>query len=316
MANFSIMRYVEGDSIQRIDIEEELYDEILDAQQSILTTLNIEQHFGMIHGNYLDFEKALYAISFDYVNQPEFTWEFAVDAIFSLNRTITNMLSSFKIYLELVPIKLSKIKSKCKSIESDYKREVSRIYDSHLGYRVIYALRNHTHYGLPVVGIAQTNKLTETTAWTQACTITIPKMSMESLRKNERFKAAVLEDLAKISTLDEIDVRPVIRSGINGIGKINSFLGTILDDDVKRWEKSLSNALALFDAQADKAYLCASPGKNEAETINAIWLDPSRHRRRLQSIHRINRDMNRIFVATGMEIESHHPIDRTKPNPW
>ena len=114
-------------------------------------------------------------------------------------------------------------------------------YDQLLGYRVIEALRNYVqHRGLPVHLIKfKASKVGELSKF-----IINPFLKVSELRKDGKFKVAVLDELENED--EKANLKLYIRQYVSSITTIHSAIRDILSEETRKWDNEFQYAYRLY----------------------------------------------------------------------
>ena len=113
--------------------------------------LDIEEKFNIVLENYAEFERMLLNVSLDRMLFSGHDWSAAMNELHAINRTLVNLLSTCRVYIDQVPQNLGAIFKGDSSPVEVLRKQMATEYDGHLGYRVLEAMRNYSqHRALPL----------------------------------------------------------------------------------------------------------------------------------------------------------------------
>jgi len=136
-----------------VDLTQSEFENAKVSKVGIMEALFIEELLDMVLKNYTEFEETIYSLGLKSMMHLNGGWKTHIDDILLVNRRLINLLTSCRIYVDHVPQKLQRIYGKQHPILNEFKQATKREYDSSLGYRFCYALRNFAQHGdLPVDG--------------------------------------------------------------------------------------------------------------------------------------------------------------------
>lgn len=204
-----------------VQLSESQLENIRNAHDSMMASLDIEEIFDMNLNNYYDFEK--YVLNY---NHERCFFSDELDRYWlvrpQISRFVMNFLSSSRSYLDYVPRKLAALSVNSIEALASFDRMRKQMYDERLGYRVLESLRNYTqHRSMPIhnveIGMAWTGR-----DRTQNLHSMTPKISVKNLAKDGKFKASVLKELKEEG--EHIPFMPFIRSYMDGLGIIHELI--------------------------------------------------------------------------------------------
>jgi hypothetical protein len=181
---------------------------------------------------------------------------FQDDDYFSMNRErnivcrrIVNLLSACRMYLDQCAHHINNIYGKNSDNANLLKQEKASQYDQYFGYRVMEALRNYTqHRGYPIHSMSFSREWLDfhNEGNSRLLYTVIPLISVSELVDDGGFKQTVLNEMLSIKNKDGIDIRPLIREYIEGIGKIHEKVRESIRPDVEKWESVVNNTIKSY----------------------------------------------------------------------
>jgi hypothetical protein len=238
----------EPGSYLQFEIDETEFTRIREARDLILTVVLIDEKFGMVLENYLEFEQTLLDISLRYMVFADTEFRTIMGMVFQTSRRIQNLLSSAKLYVDQVRHDLSTLYGRDSAQFKGFEGATKKEYDARLGYRVMEALRNcMQHRSLPVGYV--------TVGWRRetiddpAKHITNPELSLKNIRKHGGFKAQVLAELEAMSALPKL--KTLVRDYVEGLAMVQADLRARLAADTERADRIRNEARDFFLSKAD-----------------------------------------------------------------
>lgn len=224
-----------------IKITEQEYKKIKTAKNNLLEILYIEEKFDIFVDNYLEFEMDLLNYAARHMVRGIKTHTGLQIGLNQINRRIINLLSTGRLYLDQSIHNLSNISSKTNTIE-EIKKEKTKQYDQHLGYRSMEALRNYVqHRGYPIQGLTYNNKLVGKDPNEKYLFSITPYIQVQEFEKDNKFKKEVLEEIKRLG--EKVDLKPLIREYVEALWNIHAKIRELLKSDILEWEKLFQNTI-------------------------------------------------------------------------
>lgn len=231
----------------RIRIDKARFEEIELAWMNLKHVVNLEEEWDAVIQNYLDLEKALLDAAtrhmilsiYDYHNFQDIRLTFAVK--------LSNLLSTCRAYLDHTPHHLNALSPKDGEMEK-FKELTNGEYENRFGYQFMEALRSYSqHRGLPLHGATYDARKVKNDERGMVRFSVATNILVERLRGDKKFKQAVLKDV----TADILEVEPLIRDYIEGLGHIHMKLRNLLKERVEAWKKSVRDAISEYAEASD-----------------------------------------------------------------
>ena len=186
------------------------------------------------------------------------------------------------------------------------KKETASQYDKNFGYRVMEALRNYVqHRGLPIHSILFSGKWLDIDSDENRRLLytVVPSISVSELAEDDKFKQTVLKEMLAIQSNDDIDIRPLIRDYVEGIGKIHEKVRELIHTDVNKWEGILSDTINKFqnefgaeESLAGLAIVAKKDDSHWAERIT-IFEEFIEKRQALENKNRIFGNLHKSYAS-------------------
>jgi hypothetical protein len=151
---YRIMRWAIG-SRAFVAITEPEYLAVLEAHKGLRELLGVEEKFNVLLENYVELEEAIFHESLQHLVFSVFDAVLFQQSRNHVSRRIMNLLTSCRLYLDILPHHAAAIFGKGSTSLQKVKDAPSHEYDQSLAYRVMEGLRNHAqHHELPVHGVS------------------------------------------------------------------------------------------------------------------------------------------------------------------
>jgi hypothetical protein len=240
--DYGLARLVFGSPIF-VPITELEYFDIRQRREILLEALFIEEKFDLVVDNYLEFETDLLNSCAREMVRGVQNWATFQEERNQINRRVVNLLSACRLYLDHTRHHLGNIGDSATAITEIIKTSISAQYDGSLGYRVMDALRNYVqHRGYPI------HSVTFNASWNDDRSKLIyaitPYLIIARLEEDGKFKSSVLEELKQQG--DKVDIKPMIREYIDGLGKIHNEIRRQLKCLVDESDKTIRDAIELY----------------------------------------------------------------------
>lgn len=231
----------------RLEIGQELFEQIKASRQILSHALAIEEKYEIIVANYLDFEREVASELITEMVRRNHEYIDFFNLRLALNTRLINLLTSIRLYNDQVASHVSSCiphddnaKAKVKKLQSDE-------YNISFHYRFMEALRNYVqHRGLPVHRTSKGGKWTTPEdgflEWSLFfCT------QKEELVSNGNFKKLVLDEMP-----DEVNLIVATRSYIESISKIHIQVREAIEKRVQLSRSILDKAIQDYSAAYGK----------------------------------------------------------------
>jgi hypothetical protein len=216
------------------EISEDEFKRVRRAKHSLVRILSLEAKFDLMLENYVDFERKLLELGLYQMIYSDLSWGSMHSDIQNLNRRITNLLSSGRLYLDHIMHDVAALDSTEDTVVASLRTKCSEQYDRRLGYRVMEALRNHTqHRGLPV------HQLSYPASWEPPLRKNlvyrvVPSLKVAELREDGHFKASIIRELDEVGPT--VPVTPLVREYVEGLSSIHEAFRDLSQKDIQDWE--------------------------------------------------------------------------------
>jgi hypothetical protein len=235
-----------------IEIDEVEYQRIKDARANLFELLLLEENLDLVTENFQEYEEELLSIASH--NMIFNDWD-----SFSMNRErnivsrrIVNLLSACRMYLDQSIHHIKNICGENSDQAEIIKRETQTQYDQNFGYRVMEALRNYVqHRGFPIHSILFSGQWLDidNEANSRLVHTVVPRISVTELATDDKFKQTVLKELLATPSKAGIDIRPLIRKYVEGIGVIHEKARGLLHSETKIWESFINDTIHKFEME-------------------------------------------------------------------
>ena len=207
------------------------YNEVKAAKRSCLFAVEVEEKLNLLLANYYEFETELLKQAESFVIWPKLNHESAMLARLSIDRRLVNLLTSCRLYLDQTDHGFSQLYGNPSPELSNLIEFRHDLYDSHFGYRLLEALRNHVqHSGLPVHVFTRNISLIKGAIPNYGQHVVIPQTKPETLAENESFKKSVLAELCAMGK--EVDLRVHVRDYISCLVQVHLHIRTLISSKI------------------------------------------------------------------------------------
>jgi hypothetical protein len=230
-----------------VEVTEPEFREAKAAKTKLVHALFIEEKLDYVLGNFCEVERQLLDAALDNMLFSDLSWSKGVAEVHTISRRIVNLLTACRLYLDQVAHHVHEVYGPDSPEAQSLEDKKSEEYNSHLGYRLMDALRNHVqHRGLPVSGVTRHSVLVGTPPDSPAKHTVTPWLNVASLAEDSKFKESVLAELKAIG--DTVDIKPFIREYVGSIGAVHAIVRERMKQDIAGWETVLTSILDRFKA--------------------------------------------------------------------
>lgn len=214
------------------------YASLKNSRKILENAFAIEEKYGILISNYIDFEKQLLeSINLSMIRDIEGYSDF-FNTTHLMNIRVVNLLTASKLYLDQLQKHVRACATHLDNSNAIVKSLTATEYDKNPNYRFMEALRNHVqHSGLPIHNVSMGSR------WTsfdddRFLEFSISISSIKSILENDStFKKATLNELA-----DKVDIKIATRSYIESLSKIHEAVRTIINEPVEQARREIENA--------------------------------------------------------------------------
>lgn len=230
------------------------FDQIVFARKGLFEIVGVEEKFDLLLENYKEIEQELLNLSLRNMMYGDLSWDTFNNQILVVNRRVLNFLSSTRLYLDHLMHSASTLSGVDAALHADVKSYTAEQYDSIVGYRILESLRNYTqHRGMPVrqltihygrpgrVGLSADPLHTLT-----------PSLEVKQLLEDPKFKKQIAQELRAMG--EYVDLKPLIRGFVVGLGNVHMFVRDRLNEHVQNWEQLLIGALDRYTKEGDERF--------------------------------------------------------------
>lgn len=235
-----------------IEINEDEYERIKAARDNLIELLLLEETLDLVTENFQEYEAELLVIASRNMIFPDTDDVSMSHQRILVSRRIVNLLSASRMYLDQCAHHLNNIYGENSENAKLAKKETSSQYDSSFGYRLMEALRNYVqHRGFPIHSIMFSGEWLDidSEAESRLHHSVIPRISVTELASDEKFNQTVLKEMLTVQNKEIIDVRPLVREYVEGIGKIHEKIRELTRDDLINWENIINHTIEIFQKE-------------------------------------------------------------------
>lgn len=297
---YILTRIVMGGPHPELKLSEEDFFSIVEAKRGLFTSLWIEEKFGLVLDNYLEFEVELLEQSLRVAVFREFAYSSAQDRLYTAARRISNLLSSCRAYIDQTHSDLAGIYEGKQDVVDAIRTAFATQYEMRLGYRAMEALRNFSqHRSLPLHGISASYSRVDA-ATPPHRIVSVPQLRVERLEEDAGFKRTVLAEL-KATGRKVLDLRPLLREYMQGLAAAHRQVRSLMENDLSRWESTLTVHISRWQQEASDSTIGLAAvyrdDDGEERDEEELFTEFIERRRELVSRHQQADGLGSIFVS-------------------
>ena len=242
---YKLSRLVLGSSAY-VEISRQQFGEIVLAKECLIEALYIEEKFGLIVDNYLEFEvDLLKGAARSMVRFKANYEEFQLDRT-RVNRRLVNLLTTCKSYVDQSKFHLTNMFGRQSDVSSKFGMDLKT--ETGVAFRVMSEVRNYAqHRGFPIHSVSSSAKWTGVEDSAKLPFSMVPLIDLSELKEDPSFDRQLLNLLP--SKDGKTDVRPLIRDYLASLGGIHEKLRGRLKPHINGWEMTIVSAIEQFKAQ-------------------------------------------------------------------
>lgn len=245
VVTYGITRVAGGEQ-RFIEVDKDLFHASGEAKDNLVTALVIEEKLVLLLENYEEFEKVLLDSALHRLIFRSTSWSDYISHLYASNRRLVNLLTACRLYVDHIQHDLNSIYGADCAAGEEIRAIKSVQYDTSFAYRVMEALRNYVqHRGLPIHSFGFSGRWHDMPSRV-ARNSAIPRLSVSRIRKDGGFKQTVLTELEAAGDL--VDLRPLVREYVAGIGTIHMAVRQQLASDVAKWDNLFESVQQQFSA--------------------------------------------------------------------
>jgi hypothetical protein len=285
------------------------YETIREHKANLIRSLEIEERFDILLGNYREFEEDILKMALRHAVIPTQQANDCHSQRREVNRRIANFLSSARLYLDHLRHDIKSIFGADSTPVKGLKVNISAQFDSSFSYRLMEALRNHVqHRGLAAPSFSVNHQLTELRPGAQvACTVT-PQMVKRYLLADSKLTAKIRAEIEALP--DSTDLKPHIREYMGCLNRINNQVRALIQAGLPEWEatirKTIDGFKSHFSLSDDASTVALAIFQCEEEMPcpilerDDIFMDFIEYRTHLANENRVAEELETHF-ATGQQ---------------
>lgn len=233
-----------------VEISENEYVQIKSATKNLFEVLFLEEKLDLVTGDFLEYETELLSIASRMMI-------YRNDDYFSINndrvivgRRVMNLMSACRMYLDQCIHHITNLYGDDSALVTQIKNEKLNQYENYSGYRIMEAFRNYVqHRGSPVHGVWLSYRTIDIDEQYELLHTIIPYIKPSVIEDDGKFKKSILEEMKTIAIKDQIDIRPLIREYVEGIGKIHEKIREFIKSDIEKWENILESTVTKLEKE-------------------------------------------------------------------
>jgi len=232
-----------GAKIATQGIDRETFERVKEARATCLFALEIEETFALLFDNFAEFEVELLRLaefSLLWLGRARDHTESMQERLL-LDRRLVNLLTSCRLYLDQTDDGISTLFGNPSGELTSVKEFKNDLYDSHWGYRLMEALRNHVqHFGL-AARVITLNSFRSSGDGPDYSEFTVyPQANVKALAENPHFKKTILGELRGQG--ENIDLRGPAREYMSCFvalhNKLRRTIGQRVEDARRAYESA------------------------------------------------------------------------------
>ena len=235
-----------------IEIDEAECQRIKTAIANLFELLFFEEKLDLVTENFQEYEAELLLIASHEMVFHDSDYFSMSNERNTVSRRIVNLLSACLMYEDQSAHHFNNIYGRNSDESKMLKEEIDSQKDHNFGFRAMKALRNYTqHRGFPIHSMKFSgewldieNKETSRLLYT-----VIPLIKVSELAEDGKFNKSVLDEMLSIDGKDGIDIRPLVRDYIEGIGEIHEKIRDSIRPDVEQWEGVVSDVIKKYQKE-------------------------------------------------------------------
>jgi hypothetical protein len=235
-----------------IEIDEAEYKRIKTAITNLFELLFFEEKLDLVTENFQEYEAELLLIASREMVFHDSDYFSMSKERNTVSRRIVNLLSACRMYLDQSVHHLNNIYGENSDKSKLLRKEITSQYDDNFGYRAMEALRNYTqHRGFPIHSMKFSGQWLDIDNKEKSRLLhtVIPTIKVSELAEDGKFKKSVLNEMRSIDSEDRIDIRPLVRDYIEGIGKIHEKVRDAIRPDIEQWEGVVNDVIKKYQSE-------------------------------------------------------------------
>lgn len=288
-----------------VDISVDDFEQAKTAQRNLLVLLDVEEKFGMVVDNFLEYERELLDLALDYMAWHGVGWSPFRSSISLVNRKLANFLTASRLYIDHAKHDISEVYGEHAEKTARVHELFSVQYDRLLGYRVMEAIRNSLqHRSLPITSV------THRAAWEDRADEqllhhrVIARFRIKDARDDRNFKRSVIQELEQGGE-DAPDITPFVRQYVEGLSSVHHELRLITSPDIESWKGAVLGAIQLYRdvCSEDPRRVVAYQLDDEDTTIEEVQLfRDALDRLEEQRKRRVPTNVSRWYVSNKSDL--------------
>jgi hypothetical protein len=216
-----------------IDLAEAEYSSIVGSMHRIYLARDFEEKLDILLENLREYEQDLLGLALQSSLFRSLDDERVAVERQLVNRRTTNLLSSARMYVDLMQHSLSVIYTATSG--PDAASLFAREYKAHLEYRTAEALRNFSqHRALPVHVMSWPGTWDDVESDSRRLRFSVvPEISLDELEAEGGFKASVLEDLGRTGKR-RFPLTPILRQYVESLARVHEEVRAAISGQVER----------------------------------------------------------------------------------
>ncbi len=229
-----------------IPIDKLTFETIRDAHNGMFSVLRIEFDYNVLIGNWMDLEKAAFALALEGSVRRTFKRVEFDRAQMELDRRVANLLSSARAFIDHTSRAVASLPGLTAADQRCVKGLFSAQHDGNVSYRIVEALRNYAqHSGSPTQGISFESRWVKEGEEEKFVAGVSVYLNPDRLASDPKFNRSVLAELVALKE-KEIAVIPIIRDYVECLSTVVGQLREFLRTRMEVWSRTIDGWITRY----------------------------------------------------------------------
>lgn len=303
---FRVRHYRFDGTIDYSPLQAATFQDVLDIHRAGQALLHVEETFEVVIANFIAWEETVLGLAVrQLAGRSNLTdLDYFDPARRDCHRTLFNLLSVSRAFDEQTRSMIGDLPGATDADKDAVDAFFSREFDKSLGYRVLYALRNHSqHRGLAVTGVSFGGRSLGPKAIGYAIVVR-PYLHLDELRTSPKFRKATLAELERHidpgpdPSEDSVELVPLVRAFVQGLSQVLVSLRQLAAEREASWRKAALDLCERFEPPIDdpqRFAMCAERVRDGA-LVEERWIG-SHPWRPIDELRAKNRGLSTLGIA-------------------
>ena len=207
---------------------------------------NAEEKFDLILENFAEYEQTLLELAFQHSLYHGTIEELLDGSLILINRRLSNLLSSARLYIDQIAHELSEIYGKKSEEASKFEIATNTAYDTSPGYCVMETLRNFSqHRGLPIHQVSFSADADDAGGVRKVRCSVKPSTKIETLKTDSKVKPAAIEQLELSQDKNGFaEITSFVRQYVEALANVHGVLRKTIADELKECDGLVESLIA------------------------------------------------------------------------